>query len=106
MLQRFKMPLYEYRCSSCGAVCEILQRADDPPPAACGACGGPMKKRVSAPAIQFKGNGWYITDYAHKHSPPAENTPNGDKPDSGAAKKSESPKEAAVPAASTASSSK
>lgn len=89
------MPLYEYACLSCGTVCEVLQKAGDPPLLTCGACGGPLKKRICAPAIQFKGKGWYITDYAHKHSPPAETKPNGDKADAGTEKKAEATKDAA-----------
>jgi len=58
------MQLYEYRCSSCGEVVEILQRSGDAPPAECVRCGGAMLKIVSAPAIKFKGSGWYVTDYA------------------------------------------
>lgn len=58
------MPLYEYRCSNCGEMVEVLQRSGDPPPAECSRCGGPMLKVLSAPALQFKGSGWYVTDYA------------------------------------------
>lgn len=58
------MPLYEYRCSSCGEIVEVLQRSGDPPPSECTRCGGAMLKVISAPAIQFKGSGWYVTDYA------------------------------------------
>ena len=60
------MPLYEYACKSCGKRMELLQRMGDPPPAACPACGGEVKKLISAAAVQFKGSGWYITDYARK----------------------------------------
>ena len=65
------MPLYEYQCATCRKVCEVLQKAKDKPPAKCPKCGGPMVKLVSSPAIQFKGNGWYVTDYAKKSSAPA-----------------------------------
>ena len=58
------MPIYEYQCLSCGKRTELLQRFDDPPPAACPHCGGEVKKLISAPAVQFKGTGWYVTDYA------------------------------------------
>jgi putative FmdB family regulatory protein len=60
------MPLYEYQCTQCGERVEIIQRHSDPPPAHCAKCNGDMKKLVSAPAIQFKGSGWYKTDYASK----------------------------------------
>ena len=60
------MPIYEYQCLSCGKRTELLQRFEDPPPAACPHCGGEVKKMFSAPAVQFKGSGWYVTDYAGK----------------------------------------
>jgi putative FmdB family regulatory protein len=60
------MPLYEYICERCGATTETLQRHGDPPPAECPKCGGPLRKKMSAPAFQFKGSGWYVTDYARK----------------------------------------
>src|ERR1700687_5022960 len=60
------MPLYEYQCTACGKRTEVLQRFEDAPPAACPACGGAVKKLVSSPAFQFKGSGWYVTDYARK----------------------------------------
>lgn len=60
------MPIYEYQCQVCGHRGEELQRLSDPPLAECPVCGGPYKKLISAPAFQFKGSGWYITDYARK----------------------------------------
>ncbi|MDX1642873.1 MAG: FmdB family zinc ribbon protein [Thermoanaerobaculia bacterium] len=60
------MPIYEYRCESCGERTEAIQSFDDPPLAVCPHCGGPLKKLMSAPAFQFKGTGWYVTDYAGK----------------------------------------
>jgi putative FmdB family regulatory protein len=63
------MPLYEYRCQQCGCVVEVLLRAKDKAPTKCQKCGGALTKLISSPAIQFKGNGWYITDYAKKNSP-------------------------------------
>lgn len=60
------MPLYEYRCRRCGARVEALQKVADPPLVTCSACGGPLERLVSAPALQFKGAGWYVTDYARK----------------------------------------
>ena len=65
------MPLYEYQCDSCGAVFERIQKFSDPPVEACPTCGGAVKKLVSSPAFQFKGSGWYVTDYAKKSSGPA-----------------------------------
>ena len=66
------MPIYEYQCTECREVCEVLQKAKDKPPEKCPKCGGPVLKITSSPAIQFKGSGWYITDYAKKNSVPAE----------------------------------
>jgi putative FmdB family regulatory protein len=61
------MPLYEYECESCGTRFEKIQKFSDPPIDVCPTCGkGPVKKLLSSPAIQFKGSGWYITDYAKK----------------------------------------
>ncbi len=62
------MPIYEYQCVDCGQRIERLQRLDDPGPEACDACGGRMERAVSAPAFQFKGTGWYVTDYADRKS--------------------------------------
>lgn len=59
------MPLYEYHCPKDGTF-ELVRKFSDPPLAACPTCGGAIEKLVSAPAIQFKGSGWYITDYARK----------------------------------------
>ena len=65
------MPIYEYQCTKCKHVCEVLQKAKDKPVLKCAQCGGPVVKLVSSPAIQFKGNGWYVTDYAKKSAAPA-----------------------------------
>jgi putative FmdB family regulatory protein len=62
------MPLYEYACDSCGARFERIQKFSDPPVAACPTCGQPVRKLLSSPAIQFKGTGWYVTDYAKSGS--------------------------------------
>ena|SRR6188472_1939289 len=61
------MPLYEYECDACHQRFEKIQKFSDPPIEVCEKCGkGPVKKLFSSPAIQFKGSGWYITDYARK----------------------------------------
>jgi len=60
------MPIYEYLCDSCHERTELLQRLDDAPATVCSSCGGALRKLVSAPAFQFKGSGWYLTDYAKK----------------------------------------
>ena len=62
------MPIYEYRCKKCGTPLEVLLRSSDKPPTRCRQCGGRLEKLISSPAIQFKGEGWYITDYARKGS--------------------------------------
>jgi putative FmdB family regulatory protein len=60
------MPLYEYECETCGARFEVIQRFADASVKTCRTCEGPVHRLLSAPAIQFKGSGWYITDYARK----------------------------------------
>jgi putative FmdB family regulatory protein len=60
------LPLYEYQCKQCGAHLEKIQKFSDPPLRKCPKCGGELERLVSPPAIQFKGSGWYITDYARK----------------------------------------
>lgn len=58
------MPLYEYQCDACAHRFELIQKFSDPPADTCPKCGGVVRKLLSSPAIQFKGTGWYITDYA------------------------------------------
>ena len=61
------MPLYEYQCEACGQRFEVIQKFSDPPAETCRVCGkGPVQRLISSPAIQFKGTGWYITDYSQK----------------------------------------
>jgi putative FmdB family regulatory protein len=60
------MPLYEYECDACGHRFETIQKFSDAPVETCPTCGGAVHKVLSSPAIQFKGSGWYITDYARK----------------------------------------
>ena len=97
------MPLYEYECDACGRRFEVIQKFSDPPLEVCKDCGkGPVRKLLSSPAIQFKGSGWYITDYAQKgksdssSSTPAGKTGDSAKSDSGGdsstAAKTETPK--------------
>ena len=62
------MPLYEYQCEACNHRFERIQKFSDPPIETCPTCGGAVRKLISSPAIQFKGSGWYITDYAKKSS--------------------------------------
>ena len=58
------MPLYEYKCDNCGEVFEVMQKFADEPLTVHDKCGGPVHRLLSAPALQFKGSGWYVTDYA------------------------------------------
>ena len=60
------MPIYEYQCESCGQRSEVMQRLSDAPLEICEECSGKLRKLISAPAFQFKGSGWYVTDYARK----------------------------------------
>jgi putative FmdB family regulatory protein len=60
------MPLYEYECEKCAQRFERIQKFSDPPIETCPSCQGAVRKLLSSPAIQFKGTGWYITDYAKK----------------------------------------
>ena len=60
------MPLYEYQCTKCKHRFEKIQKFSDPPVTKCPECGGKVEQLLSAPAIQFKGAGWYVNDYAKK----------------------------------------
>ena len=57
------MPLYEYKCENCGEVFEVMQKFADEPVSVHQKCGGPVRRLMSSPALQFKGSGWYVTDY-------------------------------------------
>ena len=76
------MPLYEYQCDSCGNRFELIRKFSDPPLETCVKCGvtGKVHKLVSSPAFQFKGSGWYVTDYARRGA--------GDPADTSTSKKS------------------
>jgi len=90
------MPLYEYQCQKCGHRFERIQKFSDPHVKKCPKCGGPVEQVLSAPAVQFKGSGWYVTDYAKKSGAPASGEGSGGKTESGTkdsgAKKGEKPK--------------
>lgn len=60
------MPLYEYQCKKCGHRFEKIQKFSDKPIKKCPECGGAVEQLISPPAVQFKGSGWYVTDYARK----------------------------------------
>ena len=81
------MPLYEYECDTCGHRFEVIQKFSDALVSVCPKCSGPVRKLFSSPAIQFKGSGFYITDYAKKSSTAAgpsqgEGSGGGEKPSS------------------------
>lgn len=90
------MPIYEYQCRNCNERQEIIQNFSDAPLTECSKCGGEMKKLISSPAIQFKGSGFYKTDYASPSSkaPETKGEPvkseSSSKPDSPSESKAES----------------
>jgi len=103
------LPLYEYRCKKCGQHFEKIQRFSDDSLSVCSECGGELERLLSSPAIQFKGSGWYITDYARKSSTPAGDAaskpPGGDgKPATSADSKSDGGKAPETPKAKEPSS--
>jgi putative FmdB family regulatory protein len=73
------MPLYEYECKKCHHRFERLRKFSDPAIKKCPECGGPVEQVISAPAVQFKGSGWYVTDYGKNTShKPHTSSANGD----------------------------
>ena len=82
------MPLYEYKCRKCGKHTEKIEKVEGPYLKKCPHCGGAVERLVSAPAIQFKGSGWYVTDYG-KSSSGGANSEKGDGAGSDSAEKSE-----------------
>lgn len=103
------MPIYEYSCQKCGATLEVMQKITDEPLKRHARCGGKLEKQLSAPALQFKGSGWYITDYARgksdakedgkeKKSEAGEAKPSEPSAGDGASKGAESKKASAKPA--------
>ena len=89
------MPLYEYECKKCGHRFERIQKFSDPHVKKCPECGGKVELLLSAPAVQFKGSGWYVTDYAKKPttSPSAsDGEPAAKKDEKKESKKEEKPK--------------
>ncbi|MBV8070805.1 MAG: zinc ribbon domain-containing protein [Acidobacteriaceae bacterium] len=69
------MPLYEYQCEKCGDLFEAMQKFSDEPLTVHDKCGGPVHRLLSAPALQFKGSGWYITDYARANKAGSNGSP-------------------------------
>lgn len=91
------MPLYEYECKQCSHRFEKIQKFSDEPEKVCPKCGGDVEKLLSASAVQFKGAGWYVTDYAKKKSGTPAKSASGD--NSSAPASSESKTESGAPAA-------
>ena len=93
------MPLYEYECKKCGHRFEKIQKFSDKMVKKCPDCGGQVEQMISAPAVQFKGSGWYVTDYAKKTSSPGSSGDSSskdkkdDKPKSDSGSKDSSSKE-------------
>ena len=88
------MPLYEYQCKKCGHRFEKIQKFSDKMVKKCPDCGGAVEQMISAPAVQFKGSGWYVTDYAKKSQASSSSSDGGSKEskDSKDGKKDEKPK--------------
>lgn len=84
------MPLYEYKCTQCEEQIEIIQKISDPPYSHCPKCGGEMRKLISSPAIQFKGTGFYKTDYASSSSSSKSESGSSPSPDSSSKSESKS----------------
>jgi len=103
------VPLYEYECGQCGRF-EIIQKFSDAPLGGCPTCGNPVQKLLSAPAFQFKGTGWYVTDYARKSNGSESASKGGGEPaktgeDKSAAKEPSTPTKATSKDGSASSSS-
>lgn len=102
------MPLYEYTCHQCGKTFEVRQKFADEPLTTHDECGGPVERLLSPPALQFKGSGWYVTDYARNgnHSGGSDTKPKS-KPDTKSESKAEAKTESKAdtkPAVPTSSS--
>lgn len=99
------MPIYEFECQKCKAHIEVLQKVSAKPPSKCGNCGGRLERVASAPAIQFKGSGWYVTDYAAKATKSdkseSESTTGNDKSTTGDDKKADKKTKESSPASKT-----
>lgn len=100
------MPLYEYRCTQCGNRYEKIQKMSEAPDTACPKCGGKVERPLTAPALQFKGSGWYINDYASKPAGGSSKSESSSQSDtkSSESKSSESKASESKPASSDSSS--
>jgi putative FmdB family regulatory protein len=95
------LPLYEYQCSKCGKRIEKIQKFSDRPLSKCEYCGGTLERLLSSPAIQFKGSGWYVTDYARKSA--SSESSQGEGSSGGNGKKPAAPAKKAEPSATPSS---
>lgn len=86
------MPIYEYQCTKCGHRFEKIQKFSDKKITKCPECGGRVEQTISAPAVQFKGSGWYVTDYARKSTASSESGGKDSKESTKESKKDEKPK--------------
>jgi putative FmdB family regulatory protein len=93
------MPLYEYKCNSCGKVFEVLQKFSDEPLSVHAECGGPAERLISAPAFHLKGSGWYATDYAKSNGASKPSETKSDSGESGASKTESKETKTETPAA-------
>lgn len=95
------MPLYEYQCKACGHVFEKIKSFSDPEETECPVCKGEVERLLSAPAVQFKGSGWYVTDYAGKSAkkPAASSASDGNGSKSSASSSESSASSSPTPAA-------
>jgi putative FmdB family regulatory protein len=102
------MPLYEYQCDACGQRFEVIRKFSDPPLETCARCGkGPIQRLFSSPAIQFKGSGWYITDYSQKGKSSESTSPAKSDSDASPAKSSDTKKDSTTtPTSSSTTTSK
>jgi len=89
--QEDSLPLYEYECVKCGRRTEKIQKFSDSPLTKCESCGGRLERLISSPAIQFKGSGWYVTDYAKPSSAAASKDSSADQKEVSSGSKESSP---------------
>lgn len=94
------VPLYEYECKKCGHRFEKIQKFSDEPEKVCPKCGGEVEKLLSSPAVQFKGAGWYVTDYAKKGSSSSKSSSGESAPSSSEAKSDSKPADTPKPSSS------
>src|SRR5690348_7355847 len=98
------MPLYEYKCDRCGGVFEVIEKFSDQPLQEHAGCGGHVERLLSAPALQFKGTGWYVTDYARNSGNGKSSQKNESKNESKSETKSDTKSETKSESKNTASS--